>query len=276
MMTKWELARYLIDAKKCVDSVLYISINAEELRYIDLRKKLNGIRNEFYIKCCVVIDKYIENLKQKKKDLCNTDEIINSLYYERDKNSAHKDEKYRAQQFDSLSELVDQMQNQIKHIREKCALSLPDEITLDFVPHDRELFRLLHHITASKEDEINKRKYPLRGAPLGKNDANTKTFAVFNDTEEFRNLTEDKKKDYGVIVEDGINSYEGLQNRQDAAIRINVLYGLNVWCSINQKYFKQVEKLTELGCFDEFGVIQLPPLNDPKRMAEIIKLLEEE
>ena len=29
-MTKWELARYLIDAKKCVDSVLYISINAED------------------------------------------------------------------------------------------------------------------------------------------------------------------------------------------------------------------------------------------------------
>lgn len=106
MMTKWEFARYLIDAKKCVDSVLYIFINAEELRYIDLRKKINEIRNEFYIKCCVVIDKYIENSKQKKKGLCNTDEIINSLYYERDKNSAHKDEKYQAQQFDSLSEKI--------------------------------------------------------------------------------------------------------------------------------------------------------------------------
>lgn len=23
-MTKWELARYLIDAKKCVDSIMYI------------------------------------------------------------------------------------------------------------------------------------------------------------------------------------------------------------------------------------------------------------
>lgn len=276
MMTKWELARYLIDAKKCVDSVLYISINAEELRYIDLRKKINEIRNEFYIKCCVVIDKYIENSKQKKKDLCNIDEVINSLYYERDKNSAHKDEKYQTQRFDSLSEIVDQMQNQIKHICEKCAMSLPDEITLDFVPHDRELFRLLHHITAKEEDEVNKRKYPFRDVFSCEDDVNAKTFKIFNDTEDLRNLTEDEKKDYGVIVEDGINSYEGLQNRQDAAIRINVLYGLNVWCSINQKYFKQIEKLTELGCFDEFGVIQPPPLDDPERMSEIIKLLGEE
>lgn len=276
MMTKWELARYLIDAKKCVDSVLYISINAEELRYIDLRKKINEIRNEFYIKCCVVIDKYIENSKQKKKNLCNTDEVINFLYYERDKNSAHKDEKYQAQKFDSLSEIVDQMQNQIKHIHEKCISSLPDEITLDFVPHDRELFRLIHNITASKEDEVNRKKYPLRDAFSGGDDANAKTFKVFNDTEDLRNLTEEMKKEYGVIIENGINLYEGLQNRQDAAIRINVLYGLNVWCSIDQKYFKQIEKLTELGCFDEFGVIQPTPLDDPERMSEIIKLLEEE
>lgn len=273
-MTKWELARYLIDAKKCVDSVLYIANNAEELRYIDLRKKINEIRNEFYIKCCVVIDKYSENSKQKKKDLCNTDEVINFLYYERDKNSAHKDEKYQAQQFNLLMDIAEQMQNQIQYIREKCASSLPDEITLDFVSHDRELFRLIHHITAKEEDEINKRKYPLRDALSCENGANTKTFKIFYDTEEFRTLTEDKKKDYGVVVEDGINPYEGLQNRQDAAIRINVLYGLNVWCSINQKYFRQVEKLTELGCFDEFGVMQLPPLNDPQKMAEIIKLLE--
>ncbi len=276
MMTKWELVRYLIDAKKCVDSMLYISNNAEELRYINLRKKINEIRNEFYIKCCVVIDKYIENSKQKKKDLCSKDEIINSLYYERDKNSAHKDEKYRAQQFDSLSEIIIQMQNQIKHIRKKCASSLPDEITLDFVPHDRELFRLIHHITAREEDEINRRKYSLRDSFLAGDDANAKTIKVFNDTEDFRNLTEDMKKDYGVIIEDGINSYEGLQNRQDAVIRINVLCGLNVWCSINQRNFKQIEKLTELGCFDEFGVIQSPPLNDSEKMSEIIKLLEEE
>ncbi|MCM1176009.1 MAG: hypothetical protein NC341_13295 [Blautia sp.] len=106
------------------------------------------------------------------------------------------------------------MQNQIKHIREKYASSLS------------ELFRLIYHITAREEDEINKRKYLFRNVFPCENDANTKIFKIFYDTEEFRRLTEDKKKDYGAVVEDGINPYEGLQNRQDAAIRINVLYGL--------------------------------------------------
>lgn len=275
-MTKWELARYLIDAKKCVDSVLYISDNAEELRYINLRKKINEIRNEFYIKCCIVIDKHIENSKQRKKDLCQTDEVIDSLYYERDKNSAHKDENYAAQQFDFLSEIAEQMKNQIEHIREKCVSSLPDEITLDFVPHDRELFRLIHHITAKDEDEINNRKYPFRNAFSISDDVNAKIFKVFNDTEDLRNLTEDKKEEYAVTIDNGINSYEGLQNRQDAVIRMNVLYGLNVWCSINQKYFEKMKKLTKLGCFDEFGIMQSPPIDNPERMAEIIKLMNEE
>lgn len=63
---------------------MYISNNAEELRYIDLRKKINEIRNEFYIKCCVVIDKYFENSKQKKKDLdawlkCISEEFNNVI-----------------------------------------------------------------------------------------------------------------------------------------------------------------------------------------------------
>ena len=39
-MNKWETTRYLIDAKKCVDSIVYISENEKQLHYIDLRKKV--------------------------------------------------------------------------------------------------------------------------------------------------------------------------------------------------------------------------------------------
>ena len=41
--------------------------------------------------------------------------------------------------------------------------------------------------------------------------------------------------DYGVIMECGLNFYEGLQNRQDACIRINVLFDKNIWCSLKNK-----------------------------------------
>lgn len=36
-MNKWELARYFIDAKKRVDTVLYLSKNAEVVSIIDIR-----------------------------------------------------------------------------------------------------------------------------------------------------------------------------------------------------------------------------------------------
>lgn len=66
-MKKWELARYLIDAKKCVDSVLYIGEHAEELRYYDLKTLIDEKRNTFYINCCAVIEHTIASKTQQKK-----------------------------------------------------------------------------------------------------------------------------------------------------------------------------------------------------------------
>ena len=160
-MTKWELARYLIDAKKCVDSVLYIQENAEQLQYIDLRKKIEELRREFFIKCCTVIDEHIKTANIKKRDLCVEDPIVDRIYYERDKNSAHKDSNYKAREYGSIAEICDEMSRQCKHVREVCIDSLPKNLTLDFVPHDRSLFRIIHRLTKVEEDEILQRKHPL-------------------------------------------------------------------------------------------------------------------
>lgn len=43
MKSKWELTRYLIDAKKNVDSMWFIADNMEILKYLNLRKKSNCI-----------------------------------------------------------------------------------------------------------------------------------------------------------------------------------------------------------------------------------------
>lgn len=40
MKNKWENANFLITAKKCIDSFLYISNNILELSNLDLREKL--------------------------------------------------------------------------------------------------------------------------------------------------------------------------------------------------------------------------------------------
>ena len=93
-MTKWELARYLIDAKKSIDTILYLAQNAEQLSMLDIRSKVNETKRSFYVNACVILDKCFP---KKKKEICG-DALIGSVYYERDKNFAHKDDNYAAKQ----------------------------------------------------------------------------------------------------------------------------------------------------------------------------------
>mgnify|MGYP005951942079 FL=1 len=51
-MEKWELARYLIDAKKSIDAILYLSLYAEKVLKIDIRRTVNEARRSFYYKNC--------------------------------------------------------------------------------------------------------------------------------------------------------------------------------------------------------------------------------
>ena len=96
VMTSWELARYLIDAKKVIDSLMYIDINNDKMRNLDLRSIINEKERLFYINLVVVIDNCFN--KKESKELKRTDSIIDSIYYERDKNNAHKDIDYKKRQ----------------------------------------------------------------------------------------------------------------------------------------------------------------------------------
>lgn len=267
-MTNWELARYLIDAKRNVDSVLYISEHGQELSNINLREKINNIRRSFFINCCVVLDKSV-----KKKEICASDNVIDSIYRERDKNGAHKDENYQPKEYTSISEIADEMKEQIIHVKNACASSLPDCITLDFVPHDRELFRLVNGVTSDTEDEINRTKYPLRNASIPSNKGISKK--VFYDTEDIRKISKHERSDYAVIFENGINQYEALQNRQDSCILVNVLFGQNMWCSVNSENFGIIEKWTRLGLIDKYGrPVPIENLSDAA-LEEIKRIVKE-
>ena len=270
MKSKWELARYLIDAKKNVDSMWFMAENTETLKYLNLRKKSNDLRREFYIDCCIIIDEYVLLKKESKKELCKKDDIINRIYYERDKNSAHKDDRYQENDYTSLYDIKEEMEKQIIHIREVAAECLPDVVTLDFVCHDRELFRFVHKVTSDVEDEIMKKKYPLRDMFQDIKDG--RTLKVFNDTEDIRKIENEHKSEYGVVVSNGLCFNEGVQERQDGCIKINVLFGGDIWCSVNRETMEDAEKLTKLGYFDEFGIIQEPP-KDPILLSMIMKIL---
>lgn len=82
MNIKWEIADYLIEAKKAVDSLWYISHHVGEL--YDVRQLCNDRRSQYYINTCAVLDKTVCDGKGKKKELTQSDNIIARIYYERD------------------------------------------------------------------------------------------------------------------------------------------------------------------------------------------------
>lgn len=133
--------------------------------------------------------------------------------------------------------MIETMKHQIQKVLVVCKDSLPNNITLDFVSHDKELFRLIYGITAEKEEEIKHRKYPEYGKTPQSGDFITKK--IFQEAEDIRTIK--NKNEYAVIIENGINFYEALQNRQDACIKINVLYNLETWCSFNQESFSKIQ-----------------------------------
>ena len=274
-MTKWELAKYLIDAKKDVDSILYCSLHGKEIRFIDLKSKIELRKADFYINCCVVLDNSFD--RKEKKNLCSKHPQINDIYYQRDKNSAHKDYNYKETSFNTLDELVSILEDEIQTVRKVCKDSLPEQLTLDFVPHDRETFRMLNGISnAEIEEKILRAKHPF----YQQNDDGSKVVAknvpVLQDISQLRNMSGEEKKKYCTIVDAGINSYEGLQNIQDWMIKTNFLMETNMWVTPNPDSFKKLEKFQKLGIYDQFEMLHLEALKDENVQKELDKLFKED
>lgn len=232
-MNKWELTKILIDSKKDVDSILYIAEYGKELNTIDLYEEVQAKLQNFYVNLRILYDKRFH--RQELKALCDSDSIVRETKYHADKRYAHRDEDYNAYEPDTLFDLVEKLKKEIMHCKELCKDILPDSITLDFVPHDKKLFRMRFGITKEKEEAIIKALHPAHGIPV--ETTNEKTVNVFNNVDEIKKVND--SSEYCVLMEDGITWSEKLQNRQDSVIKINVLYGLNIWCSLNNPNIKK-------------------------------------
>ena len=185
-------------------------------------------------------------------------------------------------------------------MREICAEVLPDIITIDFVPHDKELFRLVNRLNATLETDANKIKYPsstfhsYQLSEEGKHvfkefdteeqdRRNAKMFGYDYDKvveryplqsiDDIKIMSEKDKQRYAVIIENGINSYEGLQNRQDSCIKTNYLFGFNKWCEANINMFKQIEELKRIGFLDVFEIPHLEILQNENKVKEFQEIL---
>ena len=265
-MTQWELARYLLDAKKSVDSIMYIADVLPELEHIPVRAYVNSNRQTFYICCCVLLDNVYLS-KKEKQAIRGNDLIVKEVYYQRDKNYAHKDKDYEAVAYDSLNAMAAEMREQLLHIATVCKNYLPPEMTLDFVPYDRILFRMVSGITKEVEDEIIKSRYVRPVTPT-----KSIAFPLFNDTEDIKNIDDNDRSQYGVLIQDGLNIYEGIQNRQDSCVRVNVLHNQHIWCQITQTSLDQMQELYD-AAFKECGC---QPKNPVGRIVLELELRRDE
>lgn len=224
-MNDWQLARYLIDAKKCIDSLLYIDKNIDNISNLNIYEIIEAKLRHFYINLCILLDNGLSStiLKNLKKE----DDIIKNIYYERDKNYAHKDINYERKEFDNRKSLICKLQKEIEYCFKVCKEKLPKCITINYVSYDKNLFRFANQISPILEKELKNVLYSNNNLINGEN------YKVFNDTEEIKNVA--NNNEYAVIIENGLTLKEGLQNRQDSCIKINVLYNLNTWCTISQK-----------------------------------------
>lgn len=227
-MNSWQIARYLIDAKKEVDALWYIAANANKLN-VNIRRLVERRRNIFYINAAAVVDKYIENQpegtnrKSFKKSL-QDDLLIKILYTYRDKHSAHKDDDFQDSNFVCLMEIVRECMAILDKVRTICRTVLPEEISLNYVCYDADLFRLQYGISKELENKIKNQRYIFHTNAI-ENPLMQKN--IFYDTEDLWKV--ENPDAYCVVWDNGLVLEEGIQNRQDAAIKTNVLYGQSIW-----------------------------------------------
>jgi hypothetical protein len=74
-------------------------------------------------------------------------------------------------------------------------------------------------------------------------------------------------------MNNGINFYEGVQNRQDACIRIHVLFEKDIWCQIGLNGIEMLMLLHKHGFMDEFDIPNHPEPDDTERIQLLNRIM---
>lgn len=250
-MKKWELAYLMIEAKKNIDSFIYIYDNYEKISLLVFQSKYKMIKDSFYIKCGTILDKCFKN----KKALCQSDGIVDSIYYERDKNAAHKDENYFPQ-YAQLLPSIQIMKKQLNHLIDICSEYLPSGFTLDYLSHDCELYRIVNGISLDKEkviiaESLLNNLSTIFIAPNIKEKLKTSEDGVFP---LFVDAESSKYSDISntvVVPRVGVNYAETIQNIQDLCILGNIRCDKNAWFARSHFVFLYIDKLIAAKLIDD-------------------------
>lgn len=226
----WINTQYFIEAIRCVCSLLYLWENISVCEFIDAHDFVDGKFHKFYINLCALVDIHCAISKSKtergkyKKTLKIMCPSFDWIFYERDKNAAHKDSDYIVNQNYTPDEMAAKMKQAIADVQNVCANVISPVICYRYYAYDPLLFRYIHGITPEIETKFNKVIYHHNELLLTGNGK----VPIF-DPRQIRSLHDNKN--CCVIGKNGLmgQPYEMLQRREDLCISFNVVFGADIW-----------------------------------------------
>ncbi len=232
----WINTEYFVQAIRCICSLTYLDEHNEICQFINAKEFIDGKLQRFYINLCALVDIHcdytVSNDKRKSykkmlKTMCPSFEWI---FYERDKNAAHKDTDYILRTDTTLSEVIIKMKQAVKTTKSVCANIISDKIEYEYYAYDPLLFRYVNGITLELENSFNDNIYIKQC--FDKKDCTT--IQDISDAKQVRKL--DNNKHYGVVCTNGLmgQPYDMLEHRQDCCIRLNAWLECDLWTTINK------------------------------------------
>ena len=226
----WINTQYFIEAIRCVCSLLYLWENISACEFIDGHDFVDGKLHRFYINLCALVDIHCVASKSKRergkykkvlKTMCPSFEWI---FYERDKNAAHKDSDYVVNLCYTPDEMAAKMKKAIADVQSVCANVISPTVSIRYYAYDPLLFRYFHGITPDIEKRFNEaiyyhENYSTKGCSL----------RVVTDARQTRTITD--IANYCVIGKNGLmgQPYDMVQCRQNLCVLLNATYGADMW-----------------------------------------------
>lgn len=163
---------------------------------------------------------------------------FNWIFYERDKNAAHKDSNYIVNLSYTSDEMEKKMKQAVTDVQNICAKIISPKISVCYYEYDPLLFRYIHGITPDVEKRFNEaiyyhENYSVKGRSL----------RAISDARQTRTLTD--IANYCVIGKNGLmgQPYDMLQCRQNLCVLLNATYGTDMWVDLRDGAAEKDESL---------------------------------
>ena len=233
----WINTEYFIQTVRCVCSLTYLDEHNEICQLIDAKDFIDGKLHRFYINICALVDIHcdyaVSNSKRSayKKMLKIMCPSYDWVFYERNKNAAHKDSDYMYRSDITLPEIITKMKRAVQTTRSVCSNVISDKIEYEYYSYDSLLFRYVNGITPELEKAFNNSIYTKQ--TIGKKEG--KILKNISDAKQVRHLN--SNEDYCVTCKNGLmgQPYDMLEHRQDMCIRLNAWQGCDSWVTLKDK-----------------------------------------